>query len=153
MRGNMSATTLSLEPSVSGEKVAMFFLATVVIGVFQLWVIVLVLLAMKKTPDIDVLLGDGGLFFFTTSLLATSGLKLFEKQATDRRDIICSVVVGLVVFVPAIVFYSVVMAMHFNHPSVEGSPFAGMVWPQFGCGFVAVAYAVYVAVRTGMFRE
>ncbi len=61
-------------------KFVTFLLANIVGGLVQLWVLYLILVTQSKNPDLHVLLGDGGLFFFATSLTFNSFLALVEKN-------------------------------------------------------------------------
>lgn len=45
-------TTGGLRPGISGDKVAFFLLGIVAVGLLQLWVVVIIQLAMGETPAV-----------------------------------------------------------------------------------------------------
>ena len=130
-------------------KLITFALANIAGGLVQLWVLVLVLLAKGQAPSIPVLLGDGGLFFFATSLTFSSFLALAEKYnlKTGTWDLNMTIGLGGSVALAAVVFYSVVLSQGTAAPT----PLSGHVLPQISCAAAALVYTFYVSVRVGYF--
>ncbi len=137
------------------NRLLTFVLATVLGGLLQLWIVVLIVTIVKgQAIDIGKLLGDGGLLFFATSVLVASILLLMEKgdlrrRAADRNVLLLSVII----FVTAVVVYASVVPDHLVTSQPQPAPFAKLVWPQLLCSVGALALAFFVGVRTGQFKK
>jgi len=59
-----------------------FFILVVLLGSLQLWVLMIVLKALDQPIELKRLLGDGGLFFFSTSLAIGSAVTLWDQKST-----------------------------------------------------------------------
>ncbi len=133
-----------------------FFFATVLLGVLQLWILgLLVLTSLVPQPPGGVslaqVLGDGGLFFFATTLTVSSGLTLLDAlrpRVGDRDFTITLIVCPLVLFF-AVTVYAAVHAKSFGHDPL---PFQSHVLPQIACMLFALGYWFYVGIRTGWFK-
>ncbi len=137
--------------SFSPGKLITFVLATILGGLLQLWVLWLILASVSQPPSYGDLLGDGGLFFFATSLFATSLLTLVDQYSLrpGSADFNITLVSVLSVIVPAVAVYASVLTSNLGNPS----PFSGHVASQLSCASAAFAYAGYVAVRTGQLHK
>jgi hypothetical protein len=130
-------------------KFVTFVLANVAGGLVQLWVLYLILLTLNRSHDIRVLFGDGGLFFFATSLTFNSLLALVEKHTLrpGTADLNVTLVLAGSVTVSAMVIYSAVL----SQGTSTASPFSSHVLAQLSCAIAALVYAFYVSIRTGYF--
>jgi hypothetical protein len=128
----------------SFSKFVLFVTATVVGGLAQVWLLYFVLLNMGKEHDVSAILGDGGLYFFATSLTASSALVYFEHKPTNTVpwDWTCTIL--------AIAASMVSVAA--THPGVP-SPFRDQSLPQITCAAVSFVYSTFVAQRTGYFAR
>jgi len=135
----------------SSGKVVLFTLSNLVGGLLQVWVLYLALSSMGKEHSLAVLLGDGGLFFFSTSLVVNSILILLAESpgkpsATDLGITGMAVVGSLVT---SIVVYTVVLTSRLG----SVAPFHDHIGAQISCTVVALIYAFFVGVRTGYFGK
>lgn len=135
--------------SISPGKVILFTTSTAVGGLVQVWLLCVVLMAQGKVHTPSVLLGDGGLFFFTTSLTAASALILFEQLPSKPTawDLTFTLAIAGVCFA-ASAYYITVFTAH----SDSLAPFHDHVRPQMSCAISAFAYAMFASARTGYFR-
>jgi len=131
-------------------KLALFTASTAVGGLAQVWLLYVALLARHKEHNLPALLGDGGLFFFTTSLTATSALMLFERlpRRPTSWDLTWTLVV-LGVCLCAVVYYTAVLLDNLK----VVAPFHDHVSAQLACALMAFLYALFAAARTGYFRK
>ena len=138
--------------SVFGRVVS-FALLTLGGGLAQLWVFYVILATQSSSGSIDygVLLGDGGLFFFSTSLVFTSMNTLLGNRSLrfGSLDMIGTILVCAMMF-SAVLLYTSVLA---QAPSHSSPPFSGYLLEQIVCSITAVAYAFYVCTVTGFFFE
>lgn len=135
----------------STGKVLTFVLATLFGGLLQLWILWLILaVALNKSVGAGELLGDGGLFFFSTSVTASSFLLLIDQHPLKAGTSDFNVTLLLVgtVGVSAVVVYAAVMSANFG----TSNPFREYLGPQLACAIAAFVYAFYVAVRTGQLK-
>jgi hypothetical protein len=68
------------------RRMSIFFILVIILGLLQLWVLIVVLKALHQPIEVKRLLGDGGLFFFSTSLAIGSALTLWDQKSTSRND-------------------------------------------------------------------
>ena len=143
-------------PKISIDKLAIFGLVTVIGSLLQLWIVILILKVVKnQVIDVGRLLGDGGLLFFATALFVAAAVLLSERGdlAPGKRDLTVSLIMFLLVFIPAVVIYSSVIPDHVAaSPPPAIPPFADLIGPQLACGFGALAFAVYAGARAGKFE-
>jgi ABC-type phosphate transport system permease subunit len=137
-------------PTFSPSKIALFMVANVVGGLFQIWVLAVILSIDGEDHRIGVLLGDGGLFFFATSLTVNSFL-IFEgsrrkHSAIERTFTLLAILltIGMSVAVYAAVF---------THQLGKVEPFHDHVVSQIALASLALIYAMFVAERTGYFSR
>lgn len=125
-----------------------FLLATLIGGLAQLWCLYFVLLALDRPFKFGQLLGDGGLFFFATSLGVSSYLTLSGKRRVrpGSSDFNISFVAAFAIGVPAVTTYSSVLTANLG----AVSPFESHVLPQICVAFASLSYSIYVGVRTGV---
>lgn len=131
-------------------KLVSFVAANIVGGLLQVWVLYVALAALGKAHGLAVLLGDGGLFFFATSLTVNSFLILLAEfpgklQQVDIVSTLFALIGGLIT---SVVFYIVI----FTNRLGIAEPFHDQIGPQVGCAILALAYAVFASARTGYFR-
>ena len=138
---------------VSLGKVTLFSTSMIVGGLVQVWLLYIVLCAQGRDHSLPILLGDGGLFFFTTSLTATSALVLFENipGKPNSWDLVFTILI-VATCVAASVYYMTVFTASAN-PELAGLPFKSHVRPQLTCAFCAFAYAFFASGRTGYFSR
>lgn len=143
---------------VSVGKILTFLGMTIVGSLLQLWLLALVLLVVTRAaPSLSILLGKGGLFFFATSLVASSVLNLADKHplSSGTADFNMTMFVGALAALGAVATYtSVLTQAQVASPQLQ-APFSDpeWIWAQIGCATAALMYALYVAVRTGRFLK
>jgi hypothetical protein len=152
-RGFVSRTPKPKPKLVSIGKVALFSTSTIIGGLVQVWLLYVVLYALGRDHSLPILLGDGGLFFFTTSLTATSALVLFEKipGKPSPWDLLFTVLI-IATCAGASVYYMTIFT-GVAHLELTGLPFKTHVRPQLTCAFAAFAYAFFALGRTGYFSR
>ena len=135
-----------------GGRVLSFFIITIGGGLLQLWVLSLILMTNQSPIRIGDLLGDGGLFFFATSLAFTSFVSLSSKMSivfgTGQFNVTLVIVAPITLL--AVVVYSTVLSGSLGQ---KAAPFADHVTAQIACAFAAVIYAFYVCTAIGFFKE
>lgn len=136
-------------------------LLTVGGGLLQLWV-TLILLAELDSLKVTTLLGDGGVFFFSTSLIYTSILTFLSKKEFKIGTLSFNLTVPLVASVTlyTVIVYAVCQvkacvpsAAAETDGMMRTLPFADHWVPQIICGSAAIVYAVYVCTEVGFFWE
>ena len=127
-----------------------FLMVVVGVGLLQLWSMLLLLGINGKPIEISDLLGDGGTFFFSTSLSVGCMLNLFDARPVKIGNLdfnftfICC---GGVVYLSAF-YYAAVLSR--SSASVV-NPFGSHIVVQIACISVALAYWFYVGLRIGLF--
>lgn len=135
------------------NKFVVFVLLTFGGGLLQAWVLIL-LKAMPPNGHLNpmLLFTDGGLYFFSTSLVFSSGLSLISapgaKFSMGTVNLTMTVVSLSVTGLLAVVGYVNVM----SQSPIPPDPFIGQWAFQFACAFCASVYALYVAVVTGLLK-
>ena len=133
-------------------KVIGFLALTVGGGLLQLWVLSITLMSTGKTVKISEVLGDGGLFFFSTSLACTSFLSLIDKNSLEFGSVNFNIT--LVILTPVSLYAVVSYSSVLSASSGRGAyPFGGHTKPQIICAIAALVYAFYVCTVTGFFHE
>jgi hypothetical protein len=116
------------------------------IGLLQSWVLMLVKKGSPGATDISVIFSDGGLYFFSTSLAASSFYSLASapgsKLDPGTTNFNFSLFLGGTTVVLALVGYTLAIA--------RTKPFDQDL--QAVCLLCAAVYAFYVAVVTNMFE-
>lgn len=132
-------------------KLLTFLFVTVIIGLLQVWALWLILVfGLGKPVEVGELLGDGGLFFFSTSVTVTSFLVLINRYSLRAGKVDLNVTLylaGSTAF-SAVAVYTSVMSASFG----TANPFKEQLMPQLACAGAALIYAFYVAVRTGQLK-
>lgn len=127
-----------------------FAICIVVGGLLQLWVLLMVLNATGYVIDFREFLGDGGLFFFATSLSAGSAISLFDhrpiKVGTSDFNVTLICLFGILVI--AVSYYAAVLS---GDGMSAAKPFSNHAPVQIACTLMAIGYWVYVGRRTGLF--
>jgi hypothetical protein len=132
-------------------KLLTFFVVTIVGGLLQVWVLWLILaVGLNKPVGLAALLGDGGLFFFSTSITVSSFLLLIDRHSlkVGTADLNVTLVLAGAAALSAVVMYTSVMSANFG----SANPFKDLLFPQIACATAAFTYAFYVAVRTGQLK-
>lgn len=129
----------------------MFTIANIIGGLLQVWVLYIALSSLGKPHTLPLLLGDGGLFFFATSLTVNSVLVLLAESPARPLpwDLSITLFTILGTLVPSIVVYTAVLT---NNPNVV-APFQDHTPSQISVAILAMAYALFVGVRTGYFNK
>lgn len=123
------------------------------LGLLQLWFIMIVLLVKDDEPiKIGELLGDGGLFFFSTSLTVSSALSLFDYRPMKPGTV--DINFSLLTAIPVLLiasgwFIAVVSKNGLSTPN----PFQSHVEIQIACCTLAIVYWYFVGKRIGLFTE
>jgi hypothetical protein len=133
----------------SPAKLALFVFANIAGGLLQVWVLYVALASLGRAHSVAVLLGDGGLFFFSTSL-TVNGILLLLSESINKLSSWDVTITGLAIIgslVSSIVVYIAVLV----GTGLSASPFRDHVPAQLVCASVALAYAFYVGARTGYF--
>lgn len=121
-------------------------------GLLQLWVLIIILNVKNGSIEVAQLLGDGGLFFFSTSLAVGSAISLFDKRVPKIGSHYFNVTVivcgGILFF--AVTYYVSVLS---DDGLKEDRPFAEYMLLQIGCSIAAVAYWFYMGICTGLFTK
>ena len=135
----------------SPSKLVMFAFANIAGGLIQVWVLYLALASLERPHDIAVLLGDGGLFFFSSSL-TVNGLLVLLSESKDKPSPVDITITGIAILgslVASIVVYIAVLVGGTD----AAAPFRNHILPQVVCASVALSYAFYVGARTGYFGK
>lgn len=131
-------------------KLISYLLLTIGGGLLQLWVLSLILVNQGKEVTLEKLLGDGGLLFFSTSLLSTSFLALLEvkslKLGTAPLNI--SVALGLPITIATVVLYTSCLKDISCPPAL---PLRDHVLEQIICASGSLIYALYVCTTSKFF--
>lgn len=141
----------ALNTHLSLGKLLTFFFVTVIFGLLQVWALWLILVfGLGKPVAVGELLGDGGLFFFATSVTVSSFLVLTNKYSLrfGKPDLNVTLILAGSTAFAAVVIYASVMSARFG----TANPFKEQLWPQLACAVAALVYALYVAVRTGQLK-
>jgi len=127
-----------------------FFGGVFVGGLLQLWILVMILLAIGHPVSIAEILGDGGLFFFATSLVVNSWLSLadYEPMIVGKKDFNITFLCFFGVVIPVIAYYTAILS---NGGLDQIRPFGDFVPLQISCLVGAIAYWIYSGIRTGLF--
>ena len=135
----------------SPGKLFLFILSNIFGGLLQVWLLYLILKYTGRSHDLNVLLGDGGLFFFAMSLAVNSILVLFSQLPTkpSSADAISTFLIVFFGIGPSITLYAVVLVNKIG----TASPFQDQIGTQFWCASLALAYSFFVGARTGYFRS
>ena len=126
-----------------------FVLGVVGVGLLQLWVLIIILHARGSPINAKEILGDGGLFFFSTSLVVGSAISLFDTHDLKIGSRDCNVTLILCggVLLITVGFYASVL----SQDGLKQHPFAQHMLLQIGCTVVAIGYWYYMGVSTGLF--
>jgi len=137
--------------TISVGKITLFGLSNIIGALLQVWVLYIALTSLGKEHTLGVLLGDGGLFFFATSLTVSSVLILLAESPSrlSMVDIIFTLFATLGGLVTAIIVYTAVLTNNLG----TAAPFHDHTGPQISCAVLALAYAFFAAGRTGYFSR
>ena len=135
------------------NRLIAFLFFTFFCGLLQLWVLFMVLVFLGKVPSPGALLGDGGLYFFSTSLALSSLASLWQKGPLEYEStatIISVVCVGITLFL-AVVAYVTVLSSDFGKVAL---PFSTVrhISSQLACAIVSSSYALYVSKQIGLWE-
>ncbi len=138
--------------SINNGKIVSFILFTFGAGLLQMWILYIALFLDKKNPTLASLLGDGGLYFFSTALAFSSLVTLITHTSLkfgDRNLNITLFVIPPITLIAIVAYVSVLFA----NIGTVASPFSSQILPQITCFLLAAAYAFYVATITGVFSD
>lgn len=127
------------------------FACGVIFGsLLQLWVLALMLNATNLPIAFPELLGNGGLFFFATSLAVGSALSLFDHYPVKigSIDFLFTFFLAGPLMLVVVVYYTATMS---NGGFGTVHPFKSYVTLQLGCSAMAMVYWFYSGLRTGLF--
>jgi hypothetical protein len=133
-------------------KIVSFVLFTFGAGLLQMWILFFALYFSNKSPTLEALLGDGGLYFFSTALVYSSLVSLISHTALKFGDSylnITFITVSPVTLIAIVAYVSVL----FSNIGKLASPFANHIIPQLSCLTLSMTYAFYVATVAGVFKK
>ncbi len=127
-----------------------FLLVLVGGGLLQIWVILGVVLYQGDSITLSEILADGGLLFFSSSLISASAIHLFDHQKPDAGsiDTLFSIVTIGLVFIITIVFYTASLA---SGEFAGARSFSDHINTQLACVGMAISYWIFCGFRTGLF--
>jgi hypothetical protein len=141
---------------ISCGRILYFLLLTLGGGLLQLWTLALIFYATDKPLGVSNLLGDGGLFFFSTSLACTSFRLLhnYRELRFGSADSILSIILaGSLTFISVVCYTTVLSPILSGAVKRPAILFANHLYTQVGCATAAITYALYVASVTKVFRR
>ncbi|MBF0379861.1 MAG: hypothetical protein HQL69_02520 [Magnetococcales bacterium] len=134
------------------SKVTLYLFFVFILGLAQSWALMIVLWYKSHPVSLDYLLKDGGIFFFSTSLVYTSFFSLFDRLKLQTIDkLISSAAITIVSFL-SVIGYSIEISesLILNIPY----EFIGRYGTgQIVCICVAGIYGFYSAAKLGVFRN
>lgn len=121
-------------------------------SLLQLWILLIVLATNNHAIDIKQILGDGGLFFFSTSLCVASALNLFDYQPTTvgKLDFNMTLLICGGIFILTVVYYTSVLS---GSKEQIPNPFSDYCLLQVGCALTSIGYWFFTGLRTGLFID
>jgi len=121
-------------------------------GLLQLWLLVFILSIKGILPSWGQVLGDGGVFFFATSVSMGSAVSLYDRVRFRLGNADCniSILACLGTLLCAVTVYTAELSDAGLEP---GRPFAKYIATQLGCMILSIAYWLYSGVRTGLFTH
>jgi len=128
-------------------KFLLFVLIIFILGLIQYWVAAAILW-YRKIFDIDILLRDGGLFFFSTSLVYTSFYTGQEYQEKGDWYKLWSASALTIVSALAVVAYCITFTGG-NAPQQQIGFTDNIITGEKVCLAVASLYATYIYLRSG----
>ena len=139
--------------AVRANKLFAFIFFTFGCGLLQAWTLMLV----KALPENGsfqpmVIFNDGGLYFFSTSLVFSSFLTLRSAPGADFSLGSHQSTMGFLLIGPTVLLAVVNYVYVLSQTPALTEPFATQRAYQLACVFCASVYAIYVAVVTGMFK-
>lgn len=132
-------------------RLATFFFVMIFGGLLQLWVLVAILNASGTDISLPDLLADGGLFFFSTSLVAGSAITLLDTNGIKVGDLdfLVTLLVCAALFFLGVITYTTVMSATLEEGG--NAVFKQHMKDQILCALIALLYWVYSGKRTGLF--
>ena len=133
-------------------KIFFFFLIVLGAGLLQLWVAATTLFYKNVPFNLEMLMKNGSVFFFSTSLAFNNLFILFEKGSRTTAERLVSLLLVGPVTILALCAY----ALEYSAASTVQAPlnFTGNYFAaQLSCAICAITYATYVSAVTGMFRR
>jgi hypothetical protein len=131
-----------------------FFILVVLLGSLQLWVLIIVLKALDQPIELKRLLGDGGLFFFSTSLAIGSAVTLWDQKSTPfgGEDFLITLLLPGGIFFLTTTWTVAIMAkdgLKVQYPFDREES----ILLQLSCTFAAICYWFYTGIATDMFKR
>jgi hypothetical protein len=137
------------------SRILIFFILVIVLGLLQLWVLIAVLKALEQPIEVKRLLGDGGLFFFSTSLAIGSALTLWDQKSTNKNDE--ELLLWTIIFPGSIFFLTVAwtVAIMAKDGLTAQYPFqkSDSIILQIACTLAAITYWFITGLATDMFKR
>ncbi len=128
-----------------------FLFILIAFGPIQLWILLLVLNTTSRgTITIGTILGDGGLFFYATTVAVGSAISLFDKKQfkIGSSDFNVTLICCIAPLIVIVIYYSSILTQTgLSTPR----PFNACIFQQLGCTLMALIYWLYVGTRTGLF--
>lgn len=128
-----------------------FALTVVGGGLLQLWILFIILQMTGAEAKVQDILGDGGLFFFASSLAVGSAITLFDRVPLKVGNVDCNL--SLLVCAGVLVITAVYCSVIAKVGASASKPFSNHVPLQIACAVASVAYWYYTGVRIGLFTK
>ena len=124
-----------------------FLLIVIIFGLFQVWISVI----DNWNFDINRALGNGGLFFFSTSLVVSSSIELHDEKGLKigNRDFLFGLITGVPVFAISLVTYT----RGISDELIKAQTFIETPQQQSVVVLLSIVYWIYVGFRTGKFKQ
>lgn len=135
------------------RRILFLLIFTLFFGLIQLWVVSLILFyhPTKSFPGFEILLGDGSLYFFSTSLVFSNLFSLLigkNFKLNETHWIISIILIGVVLF-NSLVAYITIFSTNIGTPS----PFKNYLLSQIFTVIFAISYTIYTSTCTGLFKR
>nr|WP_321485600.1 hypothetical protein [uncultured Draconibacterium sp.] len=121
-------------------------------GLLNLWILGLISFLKYNTVDWSLLVADGGLYFFSVSLVITSALSLFDEKHPKIGTL--NFIITLLCAPPVILLSVVTYVYILTENGVDSSgSFVDLWFTQLLCAFTAIIYWIFSCFQTGVFFD
>ena len=130
----------------------MFLVISLCLGLIPLWVTALALVFKEKPVSVELLLSNGGVFFFSTSITCNGLFLIMQKGVLCKTEIptIISVFALIFVVVPSLVAYGLGASEPISqHLTFSTAPY---LRAQIAVALLSVLYALFANGITGTFK-
>ena len=142
--------------SINPSKLATFLVLIFGAGLLQLWILAIFLgFEGNLTDEVARLWGNGGLYFFSTSLVYSSFLTLLKDRPVQYGSMdmpVSFVSLGLTTLIACIAFVRT-LDVGSGAQALGPLPFASNLFSQLTCVAVASSYAFFVGISCSRVRR